>query len=66
LVGGYILHWSLGMDEMFRARALLGLADYRSPLRGLFLGGAGAHPGGGVTGVPGMNAAREIRRDLRA
>jgi phytoene dehydrogenase-like protein len=66
LVGGDIFHGSLGLDQMFSARPLLGAANYRTPVRGLYLCGAGAHPGGGVTGVPGMNAAREIRRDLRA
>jgi phytoene dehydrogenase-like protein len=64
LVGGDIFHGSLGLDQMFSARPLLGLADYRTPVRGLYLCGAGAHPGGGVTGVPGMNAAREIVKDI--
>ena len=64
LVGGDIFHGSLGLDQMFSARPLLGAANYRTPVRGLYLCGAGAHPGGGVTGVPGMNAAREIARDL--
>ena len=44
---------------------VLGYADYRMPLPGLYLCGAGAHPGGGVTGVPGHNAAREIIRDFK-
>ena len=51
--------------SLFSARPVLGFADYRSPVRGLYLCGAGAHPGGGVTGAPGHNAAREILRDFR-
>jgi phytoene dehydrogenase-like protein len=50
---------------LFSARPLLGSADYRMPIPGLYLCGAGTHPGGGVTGVPGHNAAREIWRDRR-
>lgn len=64
LVGGDIFHGRLSLDQMFSARPLLGYADYRSPISGLYLCGAGAHPGGGVTGAPGHNAAREILRDL--
>jgi phytoene dehydrogenase-like protein len=64
LVGGDIFHGSLGLDQMFSARPLLGHADYRTPIRGLYLCGSGAHPGGGVTGLPGMNAAREIVKDV--
>lgn len=64
LVGGDIFHGRLSLDQMFSARPLLGYADYRSPIKGLYLCGAGAHPGGGVTGAPGHNAAREILRDL--
>jgi phytoene dehydrogenase-like protein len=47
------------------ARPVLGNADYRMPITGLYLCGSGAHPGGGVTGIPGRNAAREIIRDAR-
>ena len=64
LVGGDIFHGALTLDQLFSARPVLGYADYRSPVRGLYLCGAGAHPGGGVTGAPGHNAAREILRDL--
>ena len=64
LIGGDIFHGRLSLDQMFSARPLLGYADYRSPIKGLYLCGAGAHPGGGVTGAPGNNAAREILRDL--
>jgi phytoene dehydrogenase-like protein len=65
LVGGDIFHGALTLDQLFSARPVLGYADYRSPVRGLYLCGAGAHPGGGVTGAPGHNAAREILRDFR-
>ena len=65
LVGGDIFHGSLGLDQLFSARPLLGQGDYRGALRDLYLCGSGTHPGGGVTGLPGRNAAREILRDLR-
>ncbi len=65
LIGGDIFHGALGLDQLFSARPILGNAAYRMPLRGLYLCGAGAHPGGGVTGIPGRNAAREVVRDLR-
>ncbi len=65
LVGGDIFHGALTLDQLFSARPVLGYADYRSPVRGLYLCGSGAHPGGGVTGAPGHNAAREILRDFR-
>jgi phytoene dehydrogenase-like protein len=65
LIGGDIFHGALTLDQLYSARPVLGYADYRSPVRGLYLCGAGAHPGGGVTGAPGHNAAREILRDLR-
>lgn len=64
LVGGDIFHGKLSLNQLFSARPVLGHADYRLPLRGLYLCGSGAHPGGGVTGVPGHNAASEIARDL--
>jgi phytoene dehydrogenase-like protein len=65
LVGGDIFHGSLGLDQLFSARPLLGQGNYRGALGHLYLCGAGTHPGGGVTGLPGRNAAREILRDLR-
>ncbi len=65
LVGGDIFHGSLGLDQLFSARPLLGQGNYRGALQQLYLCGAGSHPGGGVTGLPGRNAAREILRDLR-
>ena len=64
LVGGDIFHGALGLDQLFSARPVLGHGDYRGPLRGLYLSGAGTHPGGGVTGIPGHNTAREVLRDL--
>jgi len=64
LVGGDIFHGSLGLDQLFSARPLLGQGNYRGALKHLYLCGAGTHPGGGVTGLPGRNAAREILRDL--
>ena len=63
LVGGDIFHGALSLDQLFSARPVLGHADYRSPIDGLYLCGSGNHPGGGVTGLPGRNAAREILRD---
>jgi phytoene dehydrogenase-like protein len=65
LVGGDIMHGALSLDQMFSARPVLGHGDYRTPLKGLYQCGAGTHPGGGVTGVPGRNAAREILADVR-
>jgi phytoene dehydrogenase-like protein len=65
LTGGDIFHGALSPDQLFSARPVLGNANYRMPLAGLYLCGAGAHPGGGVTGLPGRNAAREIVRDFR-
>jgi phytoene dehydrogenase-like protein len=64
LVGGDIFHGALGLDQLFAARPMLGHADYRGPVQGLYTCGAGAHPGGGVTGAPGHNAAREVLRDV--
>ena len=65
LTGGDIFHGRLTLDQLFAARPVLGHANYRMPVRGLYLCGSGAHPGGGVTGIPGHNAAREILRDAR-
>ncbi len=64
LSGGHVLHVEPGLDQWWGWRPVLGLARYRLPVRGLYLCGAGAHPGGGITGGPGQNAAREILRDL--
>jgi phytoene dehydrogenase-like protein len=65
LVGGDIFHGKLTLNQLFSARPVLGYSNYRMPVKGLYLCGAGAHPGGGVTGVPGHNAAREVLRDRR-
>src|SRR5579872_1025857 len=65
LVGGDIMHGVLQLDQMFSARPLLGHGNYRGPLPGLYMCSAGTHPGGGVTGAPGHNAAREILADFR-
>ncbi len=64
LIGGDIFHGVLSLDQMFSARPVLGAGAYRAPVPGLYLCGAGTHPGGGVTGAPGHNAAREVLRDL--
>jgi phytoene dehydrogenase-like protein len=66
LVGGDIFHGALTLNQLFSARPMLGHADYRGPLKGLYHCGSGAHPGGGVTGAPGHNAARVILGDHRA
>lgn len=65
LVDGDIFHGQLSLDQLFSLRPVLGYASYRMPVVGLYLCGSGAHPGGGVTGVPGHNAAREIIADFR-
>jgi phytoene dehydrogenase-like protein len=65
LIGGDILHGALQLDQMFSARPMLGHGNYRGPLPGLYMCGSGTHPGGGVTGAPGHNAAREILGDFR-
>ena len=65
LTGGHPLHAEPGLDQFFLWRPLLGHARYRLGIDGLYLCGSGAHPGGGVTGLPGRNAAREIVADLR-
>ncbi len=65
LTGGDIFHGALSLDQLFSARPILGHGSYRAPLPGLYLCGSGTHPGGGVTGVPGHNAAREILKDAK-
>jgi phytoene dehydrogenase-like protein len=66
LPGGHPLHLEAGLDQWFAWRPLLGFARHRMPLDGVYLCGAGAHPGGGVTGLPGRSAARAVLRDLRS
>ena len=63
LAGGDIFHGRMSLDQLWAARPVVGHADYRSPIPGLYLCGSGTHPGGGVTGAPGHNAARAILRD---
>jgi len=65
LIGGDIFHGALSLDQLFSARPVLGHGDYRRPIPGLYLCGSGTHPGGGVTGAPGHNAAAEIIRDVK-
>jgi phytoene dehydrogenase-like protein len=65
LTGGHPFHGEHALDQLFVARPQLGWSRYRGPVAGLYLCGAGTHPGGGVTGAPGANAAREILKDLR-
>jgi phytoene dehydrogenase-like protein len=66
LSGGHIHHGEQTLDQVFTFRPLIGWAQYRTPLKRLYLCGAGTHPGGGITGMPGANAAREIARDFKA
>jgi len=65
LVGGDIFHGALGLDQLFSARPMLGYADYRTPVKGLYQCGSGTQDRKSVTGAPGHNAAREMLRDLR-
>jgi phytoene dehydrogenase-like protein len=65
LTGGNIFHGEMSPDQLFFMRPLPGWARYRTPIRDLYLCGSGTHPGGGVMGAPGYNAAREILRDFR-
>ena len=65
MTGGHPLHGEPSLDQWFAWRPMLGYARYRMPLDGLYLCGSGAHPGGGVTGVPGRNAAREVIADRK-
>ena len=66
LSGGHIHHGEQTIDQFFTFRPLIGWAQYRTPVPRLYLCGAGTHPGGGVTGIPGANAAREIARDFKS
>jgi phytoene dehydrogenase-like protein len=65
LTGGHIFHGETSLDQLFTMRPVLGWAQYRTPIAGLFLCGAGTHPGGGITGGSGQNAAREILAHLK-
>ena len=66
LTGGHLLHGEPALDQLFTFRPLIGWAQYRTPIAGLYLCGAGTHPGGAITGASGANASREILRDLRS
>ena len=63
LINGDIFHGKLSLDQMCSARPILGYGNYRTPINKLYMCGSGTHPGGGVTGIPGHNAAREILKD---
>ncbi len=65
LTGGNIFQGEMGTDQLYFLRPVPGWAQYRAPIRGLYMCGSGTHPGGGVTGAPGHNAAREILKDWR-
>jgi len=66
LSGGHIHHGEQVLDQFFTFRPVIGWAQYRTPLKGLYLCGAGTHPAGGITGLPGANAAKEIVKDFKA
>jgi phytoene dehydrogenase-like protein len=66
LTGGHALHGDMSLDQLFALRPAKGFADYRTPLKGLYLCGAGTHPGGGVTGANGRNCARAVIEDTRS
>jgi len=63
---GHIFHGELSSDQLFFQRPISGYADYRTPFKGLYVCGSSMHPGGGVSGIPGHNAAREILKDVKA
>jgi phytoene dehydrogenase-like protein len=64
MTGGHIFHGELALDQLYAMRPLLGWARYRTPIQGLYMCGAGTHPGYGVSGLSGLNAAREILKDF--
>ena len=66
LTGGDVYHGRLDPDQLFSLRPHPKAAQYRTPIRGLYLCGSGAHPGGGVSGAPGHNAAKRVLKDVRA
>jgi phytoene dehydrogenase-like protein len=65
MTGGHVFHGELALDQLFSLRPLLGWASYRTPLRGLYLCGSGTHPGAGLTGASGANAAHEFLKDWK-
>jgi phytoene dehydrogenase-like protein len=66
LTEGNIFHGELSLEQLFFQRPAPHYADYRSPVRGLYQCGSSTHPGGGVSGIPGHNAAREILKDWKS
>ena len=66
LIGGDIFHGQMTLDQLYWSRPAMGYSSYRSPLPGVYLCASGSHPGGGVSGAPGHNAARAMLRDLRS
>ena len=65
LIGGNIFHGELSPNQLFHLRPAAGYADYRTPIRGLYQAGSATHGGGGVTGIPALQAVRQIQRDER-
>ena len=63
LTGGNIFHGSMGLDQLFLGRPTPGSSNYRTPIKGLYLCGSGAHPGGGVMGSPGLLCAKAVLSD---
>jgi len=63
LAGGDIMHGAMSLDQLWSARPVLGHGGYRGPIAGLYMCGAGTHPGGGVTGAPGHNCAQQVLAD---
>jgi len=66
LIGGNIFHGELSLEQLFHLRPAPGYADYRTPLSGLYFAGSATHAGGGVCGIPGMQAARAAIKDAKA
>jgi phytoene dehydrogenase-like protein len=66
LIRGHLMHLDMALDQLFMFRPLPELANYRTPIGGLYLTGASMHPGGGVSGAPGKNTATIMLRDLAA
>ena len=66
LFGGHVFHGEIALDQLFTMRPILGHAQYRAPVQGLYLCGGGTHPGGFLTGGSGRNAAREVAKDLKS
>ena len=64
MVGGDIFHGALHIDQLYSMRPVAGAGNYRMPITGLYLGGSGAHPGGGVSGLPGKNCAKAVLQDM--